>query len=602
MWSPAPLTNRSWIKSSMDCQEIDKEYQVLGLAGSGSTGLVYRAKHRLSGEDVAIKEYPGGETPFSRILQELSFLFSTRHPNLVTCLNLIYGGYRRSYLVMEYARNGSLRDFLNREKQVSSQEALAAVEQVLEGLAHLHAEGVIHCDLKPENVLLFPREEDSELVKLSDQILKITDFDVSVRAGKGDTTKSQGSPMYMAPEQFYDKVTPSSDLYSVGAILFELVTGHFLFEGDTSHLFSQHLNVEPDFDLIQDEKIREFCQALLKKDPYQRPEDAEAALVLLRCLVKDKPIAPSCKRWEWFELDYVRNPTKKTLLRLPVPGATRCFPLASGDFLLAHRNGTDLLSGSQSRLSPNRLLEPALSVSSPQPDGSVYVACPSWVGHLSSEGRWTPLFRPLSRIRALDYCPRSRTLLLADCKNVKLTTTFGDLVVSLPLGNYFLDPAVALWEEGFLATSGPSQPSLLLCHTGSAETSHRRIPLPAPALCCTMTAQGPIVATFATSQGEEPALIRLKKNDEWEVMKTLEPGLLGARFQGDLLIQRYEDRIVTSSLEGEHEVCHSTRGTPLDAAWNYQSRQLIAILQSQRFTEVVVTSEGSVDNTERRAS
>ncbi|HIB66878.1 MAG TPA: serine/threonine protein kinase [Phycisphaerales bacterium] len=271
----------------MDCQEIDKEYQVLGLAGSGSTGLVYRAKHRLSGEDVAIKEYPGGETPFSRILQELSFLFSTRHPNLVTCLNLIYGGYRRSYLVMEYARNGSLRDFLNREKQVSSQEALAAVEQVLEGLAHLHAEGVIHCDLKPENVLLFPREEDSELVKLSDQILKITDFDVSVRAGKGDTTKSQGSPMYMAPEQFYDKVTPSSDLYSVGAILFELVTGHFLFEGDTSHLFSQHLNVEPDFDLIQDEKIREFCQALLKKDPYQRPEDAEAALVLLRCLVKD---------------------------------------------------------------------------------------------------------------------------------------------------------------------------------------------------------------------------------------------------------------------------------------------------------------------------
>jgi len=117
-----------------------------------------------------------------------------------------------------------------------------------------------------------------------------------------------------------------------------------------------------------------------------------------------------------------------------------------------------------------------------------------------------------------------------------------------------------------------------------------------------MTAQGPIVATFATSQGEEPALIRLKKNDEWEVMKTLEPGLLGARFQGDLLIQRYEDRIVTSSLEGEHEACHSTRGTPLDAAWNYQSRQLIAILQSQRFTEVVVTSEGSVDNTERRAS
>lgn len=581
--------------------EIEKEYDLKSLAGSGSAGLVYRAIHRVSGEEVAIKEFPAGKTPFSSILQELSFLFSTRHPHLVSCRNLLYGGYGRSYLVMEYATRGSLRDLINRRGAIDAQTALGFAEQVLEGLAHLHSEGIIHCDLKPENILCFPQLSQTESVDDNDLLLKIADFGVSVWTRQSGDTNNQGSPVYMAPEQFYDKVTPASDIYSLGAILFELAAGSFLFEGDSPTLFTQHLKAQPDWSLVQDERLRELCKALLKKDPYERPANADEALFLLRSLSGSQPTRQIPTRWEWFDLDFVRQPADKTILSLPVPGATRAFALPTGDFLVAHQNGNDLLSAKQCRLSPNRLLEPALAVSHPLPDGSVFVACLSWIGLFTAVGKWIPLFRPLCRIRALEYCPETRTLLLADSKNVKLCTTSGDLILSLPLANYFLDPSVCLWRDGFLATSGPSQPSCLVCHTSENQTSHQWVPLPAPALAATYTDNGTLVVTFPASADEEALLLQLE-GSQWKTIRELEPGLLGARFQGRLLVKRYSSSVVTSAIDGSERSRHELDGTPLDAVWNFRSRQLLVIVQKGLSTEVSVRRETTEIRQERLAS
>ena len=575
----------------MSRTELEKEYELRGLSGSGASALVYKAVHKASGEEVAIKEFPGGSAPFSSVLQELSFLFSTEHPHLVSCRNLIYGGYGKSYLVMEYARGGSLRDLLLREGSLSADESLLAVEQVLEGLAYLHSRGITHCDLKPENILCFPSEEPAAQAGLNDTRLKIADFGVSVWAWKQGRGPSLGSPVYMAPEQFYDQVRPASDLYSVGAILFELASGQFLFDGDPSQLFTQHLKTEPCWELLEDSRLEQLCRALLKKDPSERPQDAESALRLLRSLLGRKVVSTMSDTWDWFSLDFVKQSADQTVLRLPAPGATACFALPNGDFLLSHRSGTDLLRPSQGRLSPNRLLEPTLAMSEPQGDGSVYLASPGWIGHFTAEGKWTPLFRPMTRIRALEFCAERRAILMADCKNLALCSVFGDLIIGLAVSNYFLSPALAISKQGFFVTSGPTQPACLVCETKDTETSHYKLPLPEPALACTMDENRPVVVTFGTSSNEKPQLLRLNEAREWEVVEELPAGLLGARFQNQRLVARYEDRVVTARWDGSHQVSHPVDGTPLDAVWNFRSQLLTIIQRTARAIEVVVRAE-----------
>lgn len=262
------------------------QYRILGLVGRGQYGRVYCAVHRSTGRLVALKLL---EPRFStrEFLRELRFLLSFDHPNIVTCQAIEYTSEGRS-LVMDYCEGGTLRSLLS-GVPLQRDRAIQLVCDLLAGLDHAHNRGIVHCDIKPENVLLSiagagwsARLSDFGIARLSQEL---THFD-------GQT----GSPAYMAPERFYGQYSPRSDLYSVGVLLFELLTGDRPFSGTPLELMSAHLNRAIDVPDSIPAALRSIVQTALQKLPARRFESAaqmQAALLAAAQLRFDRPSLPA---------------------------------------------------------------------------------------------------------------------------------------------------------------------------------------------------------------------------------------------------------------------------------------------------------------------
>ena len=160
---------------------------------------------------------------------------SLRHANIVACQSIEHAPTGR-HLVMEYCEGGTLRSLMKEDLRLSGSQSLKLVADVLEGLAHAHDRGIVHCDIKPENILL--------TVQAQGWTAKISDFGIArlSQAIEGRETENTGSPAYMAPERFYGNYSPTSDLYSVGILLYELLAGHRPFSGTPAELMTAHLN------------------------------------------------------------------------------------------------------------------------------------------------------------------------------------------------------------------------------------------------------------------------------------------------------------------------------------------------------------------------
>lgn len=210
-------------------------YRLLGLVGQGQFGRVYCASHRRTGHLVALKELRKERFPTHKFLRELRFLLSLQHPNIVNCHALEHTLNGR-YLVMDYCEGGTLRNLMEEGIRLHPAYSLKLVEDVLAGLAHAHSRGIIHCDIKPENILLTV-QPDGWTARISDFGIARLSQEIS-RDGTGNT----GSPAYMAPERFYGQYSHSSDIYAVGVLLFELLTGDRPFSGQPAELMSAHLN------------------------------------------------------------------------------------------------------------------------------------------------------------------------------------------------------------------------------------------------------------------------------------------------------------------------------------------------------------------------
>ncbi|WP_421655735.1 serine/threonine-protein kinase [Leptothermofonsia sp. ETS-13] len=210
-------------------------YRILGLVGQGQFGQVYCAIHRPTGHLVALKELDRERFPTHKFLRELRFLLSLQHPNIVNCRALEHTQTGR-YLVMDYCEGGTLRSLMEEDVRLHPAQGLKLITDVLAGLDHAHSRGIIHCDIKPENILL--------TVEPSGWTAHISDFGIArlnqeiFKDGTGNT----GSPAYMAPERFYGQYSQSSDLYAVGILLFELLAGYRPFSGPPAELMSAHLN------------------------------------------------------------------------------------------------------------------------------------------------------------------------------------------------------------------------------------------------------------------------------------------------------------------------------------------------------------------------
>lgn len=215
--------------------EYQSQYQILHLLGQGQYGRVFCATHRKTEKLVALKELDRQKFSTRMFLRELGFLVTLHHPNIVSCRGLEYSQTGR-FLVMDYCQGGSLRDSMESSKQLDWALSLKLVADILSGLEYARDRQIVHRDLKPENILL-DRQGNNYTARIADFGIARLNEDFTA-TDSGNT----GSPAYMAPEQFYGRYSHASDLYSVGVILFELLTGERPFFGMFQELQNSHLN------------------------------------------------------------------------------------------------------------------------------------------------------------------------------------------------------------------------------------------------------------------------------------------------------------------------------------------------------------------------
>lgn len=252
-------------------------YRLLGLVGQGQYGQVFCAVSRQTGRLVALKHLDHQRFSTHKFLRELRFLLSLCHPNIVACQSLEHLETGR-HLVMDYCEGGTLRSLMTEENWLSLPQSLKIVSDVLAGLAHAHDRGIIHCDIKPENILL--------TVQPDGWTAQISDFGIArlSQEEEGRSTGNTGSPAYMAPERFYGEYSLTSDLYSVGVLLFELLAGHRPFAGTPAELMSAHLNQPLQIPESIVEPWRSVLTTALQKLSARRFRSAEEMRIAIQAI------------------------------------------------------------------------------------------------------------------------------------------------------------------------------------------------------------------------------------------------------------------------------------------------------------------------------
>ncbi|ACK72330.1 serine/threonine protein kinase [Gloeothece citriformis PCC 7424] len=248
------------------------QYRILGLIGQGQFGRVFCAIDRQTGELVALKELELTRFPTHKFLREFSYLLTLRHPHIVACTGIEYHQTGR-YLVMDYCEGGTLRDLINFHRQLSLGQKLKLIENILSGLAHAHSYNIVHCDVKPENILL--------TIKPGTWQAKISDFGIArlrEEMSNSPTGGYTGSPAYMAPERFYGKHSFASDLYAVGIILFELLVGKRPFSGYPGELMTAHLSKVVNIPETLPPALHSILEIALRKLPQRRFKSAKEML------------------------------------------------------------------------------------------------------------------------------------------------------------------------------------------------------------------------------------------------------------------------------------------------------------------------------------
>jgi serine/threonine protein kinase len=224
-------------------------YVILDLVGIGGMGRVYRAEQTTLGRTVAVKiihpHLVGEENAAARFITEARAASRLNHPNSVGVIDFGKTPDGQLYLVMEFLRGRDLARVAYEEGPLPFRRVIGVIRQVLAALSEAHHLGIIHRDMKPENIILEPMRTGGDFVK-------VVDFGLAkMRATAGPSITSPGivcgTPEYMSPEQGRgDELDARSDLYAVGVILYQLVTGHLPFEADSpTQVVLMHLSQPP---------------------------------------------------------------------------------------------------------------------------------------------------------------------------------------------------------------------------------------------------------------------------------------------------------------------------------------------------------------------
>ncbi len=211
-------------------KRIDGRYEIIEIIGVGGMAVVYKAFDNIDHRIVAVKilkdEFLANEDFRRRFKNESKAIAVLSHPNIVKVFDVSYGNMIQ-YIVMEYVEGISLKEYIEQQGRINPREAIYYVTQILRALQHAHDKGIVHRDIKPQNIML-----------ISDGTIKVTDFGIA-RFSRSETRTMTdgaiGSVHYISPEQAKGSHTDAkTDLYSVGVMLYEMLTGTLPFQSDNA--------------------------------------------------------------------------------------------------------------------------------------------------------------------------------------------------------------------------------------------------------------------------------------------------------------------------------------------------------------------------------
>lgn len=258
---------------------LDERYEILRPLGSGGMSEVYLARQIGLGQRVAIKilnERHASDVVFvKRFFREAKAVASLTHPNTIKIYDYGQTKQGQAYIAMEYVEGQTLANLLKAEKVLSCERAVHILAQICDSLSEAHNKGIIHRDLKPDNIYLQKTPGDPDFVKVLDfGIAKLIDDDQTRLTRTGAIC---GTPQYMSPEQVQSQnLTPQSDIYALGLILFEMLAGKPVFQDESPvGLMFKHVSEDPPSLPIEtgdSERIGNIIRASLQKDPKKRPQ------------------------------------------------------------------------------------------------------------------------------------------------------------------------------------------------------------------------------------------------------------------------------------------------------------------------------------------
>ena len=269
---------------------LDNRYEILERIGTGGMAIVYKAKcHRLN-RLVAIKilksDLAQNEEFRRRFNAESQAVAQLSHPNIVSVYDVSRGG-DMEYIVMELIDGITLKQYMEKRGQLNWRESLHFITQIMRGLSHAHSRGIIHRDIKPQNIMV-----------LRDGSVKVADFGIACLADSAQTLTQEalGSVHYISPEQARgDRPDARSDIYSAGVVLYEMLTGRLPFEGESAvSVAIQHLSsiplapreINPDIP----EQLELICMKAMAPDLEHRYQSADAMIADLEAFRKNPEV------------------------------------------------------------------------------------------------------------------------------------------------------------------------------------------------------------------------------------------------------------------------------------------------------------------------
>lgn len=258
---------------------FDGRYRIQRIIGLGGMAVVFEAEDLLMHRTVAVKMLKEGvgddATSVKRFINESKAVSMLSHPNIVSIYDVSVREDLK-YIVMEHIRGITLKNYMSRKGKLPVREAVSFTEQILRALDHAHSKGIIHRDIKPQNIML-----------LENGMIKVADFGIAKLPSAETVTvtdKAIGTVYYISPEQASGKpIDPRSDLYSVGVMLYEMVTGTLPFSADSPvsvALMQIHNTPRPPRALCPELPLglQQIILRAMEKDPDRRYQSAREML------------------------------------------------------------------------------------------------------------------------------------------------------------------------------------------------------------------------------------------------------------------------------------------------------------------------------------